>query len=144
MNRVSFRDHVVPAFGRVVRRARARTSLGLLAAMAGLLAPVASGAQPMDGQQLFKQRCGACHAMDAAQRKPGPHLSGLIGRKAGSVEGARYSDALKAAGLVWDKQTLDAYLAAPRKVVPGTTMTVGVADAAQRAAIVAYLESNGR
>ncbi|TIW06652.1 MAG: cytochrome c family protein, partial [Mesorhizobium sp.] len=34
----------------------------------------------------------------------------------------------------------DTFLAAPGQMVPGTSMTVGVPNAAQRAAIIGYLE----
>jgi cytochrome c len=71
----------------------------------------------------------------------GPHLQGLFGRKAGTIEGAHfYSDALKESGIVWDEATLDSYLAAPTKAVPGTTMMIGVPDAQQRADLIAYLK----
>ena len=98
-------------------------------------------AQQADGERLFRQRCGTCHSVDASQSKSGPHLAGVIGRAAGSVEGARYSNAMRESGLVWSKETLDTFLAAPHRAMPGTTMTVAVPDAAQRAAIITYLES---
>jgi cytochrome c len=107
---------------------------------AGLLLPVAASAQQADGERLFRQRCGACHSLEPGQNRAGPHLSGVIGRKAGSVEGARYSAALRESDIVWDGGTLDTFLAAPRQRVPGTSMTVGVPNAAQRAAIIVYLE----
>jgi cytochrome c len=107
----------------------------------GLFAPVAASAQQADGERLFRQRCGACHSMEAGQNRVGPHLSGVVGRAAGSVEGARYSDAMRDSGIVWDNQSLDTFLAAPRETVPGTTMTISIPDATQRAAIITYLES---
>ncbi len=108
----------------------------------GIGAPfVASAQQAGDGERLFRQRCAACHALEAGQNKAGPHLDGLIGRKAGSVEGARYSRALQGAEITWDEQTLDGFLANPRKAVSGTTMVVGVPNEAQRKAIIAYLKS---
>ncbi|PAP92974.1 cytochrome C [Mesorhizobium wenxiniae] len=119
---------------------RARMSLAALLAAGGLLLPIAASAQQADGERLFRQRCGACHSLEPGQNRAGPHLSGLIGRQAGSVEGARYSAALRESGIVWDGGTLDTFLAAPRQRVPGTSMTVGVPNAAQRAAIIGYLE----
>ncbi|TIO09901.1 c-type cytochrome [Mesorhizobium sp.] len=121
-----------------VTRARAFVA-GLLAA-AGLLLPAAASAQQVDGERLFRQRCGTCHSLEPGQNRVGPHLSGVIGRMAGSVEDGRYSAALRESGIVWDSQSLDAFLAAPRQRVPGTSMTVGVPNAAQRAAIIVYLE----
>ncbi|RWL02491.1 cytochrome c family protein [Mesorhizobium sp.] len=118
-------------------------SLVALLAAVGLLLPVAASAQQADGERLFRQRCAACHSLEPGQTRAGPHLSGVIGRRAGSVEGARYSAALRGSDIVWDSGTLDAFLAAPRQRVPGTSMTVGVPNAAQRAAIIGYLEGAG-
>lgn len=120
---------------------RARAFLAALLAAAGLLLPdAASAQQAADGERLFRQRCGACHSLKPGQNRAGPHLSGVIGRTAGSVEGARSSAALRESDIVWDGGTLDTFLAAPRQMVPGTSMTVGVPNAAQRAAIILYLE----
>lgn len=94
-----------------------------------------------DGERLFRQRCGTCHALQAGQTRAGPHLDGIIGRRAGSVEGARYSRALQESGIVWDEPTLDNFLANPRKAVPGTSMMVALPNADQRKAIIAYLKS---
>ncbi len=106
-----------------------------------LTPPPTADAQQAEGERLFLQRCGACHAIDPVRRTVGPHLAGVVGRVAGTVEGARYSAALRESGIVWDGETLDTFLAAPRRAVPGTTMTVSVPDDAQRAAIIAYLQS---
>ncbi|WP_051247993.1 c-type cytochrome [Inquilinus limosus] len=116
----------------------------LLAVAALLGAPLPSFAQgaAAEGERAFRTRCASCHSLDPGQNRAGPSLAGVVGRKAGSVEGARYSKALQESGVTWDAQSLDAFLADPRKTVPGTTMTVALRDAAQRAAIIAYL--NGR
>jgi cytochrome c len=119
---------------------RARVPLVALVAVAGLLSPAAAFAQQADGERLFRQRCGTCHSLEPGQNRTGPHLSGVIGRAAGTVEGARYSTAMQDSNVVWDNQSLDSFLAAPRRMVPGTSMTVGIPNAAQRAAIISYLE----
>jgi cytochrome c len=111
----------------------------LILALATGSADAESGA----GAALFQQRCAVCHSVVAGQNKIGPHLAGVIGRKAGSVKDARYSAAMKASGIVWTARSLDPYLAAPAKVVPGTQMMINVPDPAQRAAIIAYL-GNGK
>jgi cytochrome c len=120
-----------------------RLALTAFLAAAAPLLPTAATAQQADGERLFRQRCGTCHSLDAGQNRAGPHLSGIVGRPAGSVEGARYSEAMRNSGIVWDRQSLDTFLAAPRQMVPGTSMTVGAPNAAQRAAIIAYLEGGG-
>lgn len=117
----------------------------MLLAFAALLgAPLPAAAQnaaqdAAAGERAFRTRCGTCHSLDPGQNRAGPSLAGVIGRKAGSVEGARYSQALRDSGITWDAQSLDGFLADPRGTVPGTSMTTRLADAAQRAAIIAYL-----
>ncbi len=113
----------------------------LIAAMA--IAAVPSPAQnPAAGAQAFAM-CKACHTIDKGGRNGiGPNLAGVVGRAAGSVPAYRYSTAMKESGLHWDEKTLEEYLAAPRKKVPGTKMAISVADPAKRAALIAYLKSS--
>lgn len=71
----------------------------------------------------------------------GPNLSGLFGRSAASAEGFGYSDALKAADIVWSREQIDAFITSPTGKVPGTIMAfAGVAKAADRSAIIDYLQ----
>lgn len=113
---------------------------GFLAA--SLLAVPSSRAQDAaTGERLFRQRCAACHTVQPGQNRVGPTLAGVVGRKPGSVEGARYSQGLSALDAHWDAARLDTFLANPRATVPGTTMTVSVPNAADRGNIVAYLQS---
>ena len=71
----------------------------------------------------------------------GPSLFGVYGRKSASLTDYAYSDAMKAAGKTWDEATLDTYLTAPMKDVPGTKMTfAGLKDEAQRKEVIAYLK----
>lgn len=44
----------------------------------------------------------------------GPRLNGLFGRKAGSIEGFKYSDANKSSGVVWSEVTFARYIRTPR------------------------------
>jgi cytochrome c len=104
-------------------------------------ANAANAADAVRGETRFKTSCGTCHAIDPAQKKMAAHLKGIVGRKAASVEGAKYSAAMKASGWTWDKAKLDAYLADPKKALPGTTMMIGVSNATDRADIIAYLET---
>ena len=95
------------------------------------------------GEEVYA-RCAACHAIE--QHRTGPAHCGLFGRKAGTAAGFdRYSPALRASGIVWNGTTLSRFLASPMAVVPGTTMTyLGVADAKDREALVAWLEQATR
>lgn len=110
-------------------------------AIAGFAATTSAAAQPnADGERLFRARCASCHAISPGQNRIGPPLAGVFGRTAGSVGGGRVSDALAQSGIAWDGETLDAYLANPRQLVPGTSMTVALRNAGERTAIIGYLE----
>jgi cytochrome c len=112
---------------------------GALALAVALVAAAAAGAEgnPSRGEQLYA-RCLACHAL--AYDRVGPRHCGLLGRRAGSVLGFDYSVPMKQSRIVWTARALDRFLADPPRVVPGTTMTyAGVADAAERADLIAYL-----
>lgn len=117
-----------------------RALMAALLPSSGLFCPFPAAAQDADGARLFQQRCATCHSLEAGQNKLGPHLSGVIGRTAGNIEGAAYSDAMRSSGITWDGQSLDTFLTAPGRMVRGTRMTVAIPNATQRAAIIQYLE----
>lgn len=95
------------------------------------------------GAEVFR-RCTACHRIGPnAENRIGPQLNNIIGRTAGSIEGARYSDAMKKAGedgLKWSAETLDAFVSDPVGFMEETTMGLdGVTDAYDRKALITYL-----
>jgi len=101
----------------------------------------ATGAGTAGPPQAFNQ-CTACHSTTPGKTVIGPSLAHVYGRKAGSVAGFQYSDAMKNSGLSWNAGNLDAFLANPAGKVPGTLMGLaGIKDAAQRKAIVDYLKT---
>jgi cytochrome c len=102
--------------------------------------PVATVAKT--GEDVFK-KCVACHTVDKGGRNGiGPNLHGIVGAKIAAVAGYNYSAALTAKGGVWDDASLDAYIAAPAKFVPGNKMMfAGVSDPAERAALIDYLKT---
>jgi cytochrome c len=108
---------------------------------ATVLAMATSVAAAPTGQQVFEQRCTVCHSLQPAPGKMGPPLAGVAGRKAGTAPGFAYSTALKASGITWTPEELDAFIKAPGKKVPGTKMLLGAPDDAQRAAVIQYLSS---
>lgn len=116
--------------------------IGLLAIILAVLAgPAGAHAASVDaGRQVFAQ-CAACHSVDG-RNGVGPSLKGVLGRRAGTVPGFRYSRALKTSGKTWDADTLSAYVANPQAVVPGNHMPFsGLPDAAERADLLAYLST---
>jgi cytochrome c len=96
---------------------------------------------PSAGAAVYAQ-CAACHAVGAgAQSNVGPALNGIVGRRAATYPGFRYSSALRKSGLTWDDATLAQYLRAPDKVVPGTKMVfAGIANEKDLADVIAYLK----
>ncbi len=95
------------------------------------------------GKKVFK-KCKTCHTFDPGKKKIGPHLTGIIGRKAGSVEGYKYSKAMKAADVTWDEEALDEFLKKPKAFIKGTKMTfAGLKKESQRQDVIAYLKEAG-
>jgi cytochrome c len=118
-----------------------------LAAIALLAAssPAALAAGDVEkGKAVFK-RCQVCHVHDTKTNKVGPHLGDVIGRKAGSVEGFHYSDAMKKKGeegLVWTEENIATYLKDPKAFVPGNKMVfVGLKKDDEIADVIAFLKS---
>ncbi|TDH36308.1 c-type cytochrome [Pseudohoeflea suaedae] len=106
-----------------------KVAFGLAFAAGLVLLPQwASAADAAHGEKIFA-RCKACHAVgEGAKNRAGPQLNGIFGRAAGSAEDYRYSDAMKdagAQGLVWNDDTLAAYLAAPKNFIKGNKMAFG-------------------
>jgi len=113
-----------------------------LAIVAGVMPATSPDAalqgDPKAGEAVYS-RCLACHAL--AYDRTGPRHCGLFGRRAGSVEGFAYSDAMKRSRIVWSETTLDRFLADPLQTVPGTAMGyAGVTDGRERTDLIAYLK----
>jgi cytochrome c len=107
-----------------------------------LVAYAASGVaagNATSGAQLYEQRCGGCHAVDA--NRVGPLHRNVFGRKAGAVLAYDYSPALRASAVRWDEATLNAWLADPEKFIPGQRMGYSVSNAGERSDLIAFLRS---
>ncbi|CCF20335.1 Sulfur dehydrogenase sub-unit SoxD precursor; hybrid diheme c-type cytochrome, iron-binding [Pseudorhizobium banfieldiae] len=114
-----------------------------LAAFAGATSALAD--DPEAGKKVFA-KCAACHAVgEGAKNRVGPHLNGVVGRKAGALEDYKYSKAMTeagAGGLAWDEDNLTAFLANPRGVVKGTKMAfAGLKSEDDLSNVIAYLET---
>ncbi len=95
-----------------------------------------------DGKPAAFAQCAACHSTEKGKMGVGPSLAGVYGTKSGEIAGYAFSDAMKNAKLTWDDATLDEYLTAPMKKVPGTKMTfAGLSDPAARKAVIEYLKT---
>jgi cytochrome c len=118
----------------------------ILFALAMAIVPAAAQAEgdAAAGKTVFK-KCAACHAVDTTTNKIGPHLGDVMGRKAGAVADFKYSDAMKKKGeegLVWNDETLAAYLKDPKGYIPGNKMAfVGLKKDEDIANLLAYLKA---
>jgi cytochrome c len=126
------------------RMATARTAaLGAAIATLGFGggAAFAQGNDLAAGERLFRSQCMGCHSVEPDRHRAGPSLHGLFGRRSGSVEGFDFSAAMVEAEMEWTPETLDAFLADPGAVVPGTKMVFwGLAPGARRQ-VIRYLEA---
>ena len=119
-------------------------ALAAVAALTLAASPAFAEGDAAKGEKVFK-KCQACHNATEEKNKVGPHLVGIVGRKAASVEGYKYGEGItgKAAEVdTWDEAELDAYLADPKAFVGGKTkMAFKLAKADERADVIAYLKS---
>jgi cytochrome c len=109
------------------------------AALAALPAPY-NTADLDNGESKFAL-CSACHTLQqGGPNMTGPNLYGVFGRKAATLAGFTYSDALKAAGWTWDAAHVDAWITDPKVAAPGTKMTfAGMKDPKDRTDVIAYV-----
>ena len=93
------------------------------------------------GKKVFN-KCKTCHFVDKEKNKVGPHLVGIIGRKAAAVEDFKYSDAMKASGIVWTDEEILAYIEKPKEFLPENKMVFpGLKKEKDRLAVLAYIKS---
>jgi len=112
----------------------------LVVTMAGAQIPPPA-AKPPDGATLFKQQCATCHTTNTSDPvRQGPSLFKIVGRPAGKADGFHYCAGFAEANFVWDDGKLDAYLANPQAMVPGSIMAYRQPKPETRTAIIAYLK----
>jgi len=108
--------------------------------LAELPAPYSTG-DLANGEAKFAM-CRSCHTTaKGGANTTGPNLHGIFGSKVGEVPNFKFSDALLATGITWDAAKMDAWIASPRTMVPGTKMSyAGLNNPKDRIDLVAYLK----
>jgi cytochrome c len=121
-------------------RVAAAMVIGVMAAGWATAAGAAEG-DPKAGETVFK-KCSACHTVSKPPKHGiGPSLVGMWGRKAGSADGFKYSDAMKGSSVVWSEKTIDDYMKDPKNFIPKNKMVfVGLPKEVERADLIAYLK----
>jgi cytochrome c len=116
-----------------------------LLAVAALMTIQANAGIAADGQQAFNNSCRTCHTIKQGDNRLGPSLFGVVGPKAGTLSGYRFSPSMRQSGVTWDQTSLDRFIADPEALINGNAMKPygGISDAAQRKAIVDYLDKQG-
>ena len=110
--------------------------------LAILAEPAAAAGDAVRGARVFNA-CASCHSAQPGEHATGPSLASVWSQKAGTVQGfERYSDALKRSEIVWTDANLEKWLAAPEKLIPGTSMTFpGLREKKDREDIAAFLKA---
>ena len=132
-------DHKV-AYG--IEVAEAASTEAVAEVVVPTVAELLATASADKGARQFA-KCRACHTVDAGGKDgTGPNLYNIVGRAVGGVEGFKYSKALTGQAGTWDYDTLDTWLAAPKKAFPGTSMSfAGMKKPAPRADLIAFLRA---
>ncbi len=112
--------------------------------LGGSEAALSGPGDPTHGKEVFEKRCTGCHALDADRE--GPRLSGVYGRKAGSIPGFGYSKGLKRSDIVWTDATIERWLSDPDLMIPDNNMSFSVPRAEERRDLIAFLrqQSSGK
>ena len=118
----------------------ASTTTGETSLETGNIMALFASTSAADGAKIFK-KCAACHSIvQGGANKIGPALWSVLGRKAGSVSGYKYSKAMLAHGKPWSFEEMDGFLTKPKDWIKGTKMSfVGLKNAKDRAAVILYM-----
>jgi cytochrome c len=118
-----------------------RCAAAMVIGMATAGAANAAEGNAKAGETVFK-KCSACHTVTKPPKHGiGPSLVGVMGRKVGTAEGFKYSDAMKNATVVWDEKAIDDYMKDPKNFIPKNKMVfVGLPKDVERADLIAYLK----
>jgi cytochrome c len=111
--------------------------VGAQFAIAQTVAASAAAGSAIKGKEIYDARCSACHSVD--DNRVGPMHLGVLGRKAGGVKSYSYSEALNKSKVIWNRDTLTAWLTNPETLIPGQRMGYSMDNAQDRENVVAYL-----
>jgi cytochrome c len=119
-------------------------SMATAVALAALTGSALAAGDAASGEKVFT-KCKACHQVgETAKSAIGPELNGLDGRKAGSLDGYNYSEAMKGSGITWNEASFLEYIKNPKAKVPGTKMVYqGLSSDKEAGDLWAYLSSFG-
>jgi len=119
-----------------------RGTLIAAVAIAGLGTGAAEAADIAKGEAAFVRQCAICHTIDkGGDNRLGPNLFGVVGRRAGTMPGFKYTNAFRTiATFEWTEGLLGPWIALPSVMIPGTAMGTfpGVSDR-DKDDIVAYV-----
>ena len=96
-----------------------------------------------NGELQFARKCSVCHTLNAdGKRRAGPTLFEVFGRRAGTLEGYPYSNALLNSDIVWDAESIGRLFSdGPDVVLPGTKMPIQrMKNRQDREDLISYLE----
>ena len=123
-----------------MQRSTAAKLCAVLLGIGMLASPALAEGDVKKGKKVFK-KCKTCHMVDKEKNKVGPHLVGVFGRTAGTLEGFKFSKAMKESGVVWTAENMAVYLKKPKEFMPGTKMAfAGLKKEKQIVDLIAYLE----
>ena len=135
------RDLLTGGQDRVIRRWIAETG-SIAGPDAGSVAEESLPLPNERGAQVFAA-CSACHSLKPNETsKAGPTLSGVFGRRVGTLPGYDYSVALRGMDILWTPKTVgEMFTQGPMAYTPGTKMPEQrITDQADRIALLEWLE----
>jgi cytochrome c len=94
------------------------------------------------GLRVYERHCRTCHGGSSPADLPiGPSLAGIVGARAGTQGGGMHSRAVMESGIVWNRESLRAFLSEPRGILPQAMMPTGIADPDELERLLDFLET---